>query len=97
MSKIWHDKNKTVSKATLAQRPDPKLNIAKAHFGYELRRRTPWILLSVVAGIAMLWISKSYEELLSKKIQLVFFIPVIVYISDSIGTETLALFVRELA
>lgn len=75
----------------------PNLNVAEAHFGSEIKRRAPWILLSVLAGIAMLWISQGYEEIFSKKIELVFFIPMIVYMSDSIGTETLALFVRELA
>lgn len=74
-----------------------QLDVAKAHFGNEIRRRIPWILLSVVAGIVMIWIGKSYEGLFSKKIELVFFIPMIVYMSDSIGTETLALFIRELA
>jgi magnesium transporter len=74
-----------------------ELNVARAHFGYEVRRRLPWILLSVVAGVVMIWIGQAYEAELSQKIELVFFVPVIVYMSDSIGTETLALFVRELA
>lgn len=45
----------------------------------------------------MVWLGSTYEDVLSRKIELVFFIPMIVYMSDSIGTETLALFVRELA
>jgi magnesium transporter len=73
------------------------LDVTRAHFGYEVKRRAPWLLLSVAAGIVMIWIGQTYEEILSQKIQLVFFIPVIVYLSDSIGSETLALFVRELA
>jgi magnesium transporter len=97
MHKNWHEKNKIVTKATLSQRPAPELNVATAHFGNEIKRRTPWILLSVAAGFVMLWIGQSYADLFAQKIQLVFFIPIIVYMSDSIGTETLALFVRELA
>lgn len=73
------------------------LDISKTHLGDEIKRRTPWILLSLLAGIAMVVISKHFEEALAKRIELVFFIPMIVYISDSIGTETLALFVRGLA
>lgn len=80
-----------------SQQTDTELNVAKAHFGYEVRRRSPWIFLSVIAGIAMIWIGQAYEEELSERIELVFFVPTIVYMSDSIGTETLALFVRELA
>lgn len=80
-----------------SQQTETELNVAKAHFGYEVRRRSPWIFLSVIAGIAMIWIGQAYEEELSERIELVFFVPTIVYMSDSIGTETLALFVRELA
>lgn len=74
-----------------------ELNISSAHFGYEIKRRAPWMLLSFLAGIVMVLIGRNFEEALSGKIELVFFIPMIVYMSDSIGTETLALFVRELA
>lgn len=87
MNKLWNDSRMST----------PDLDVTRAHFGYEIKRRVPWILLSVAAGIVMIWIGQIYEGMLSQKIHLVFFIPVIVYMSDSIGTETLALFVRELA
>jgi magnesium transporter len=93
----WHEKNSAATRATVSERRVPELHIAKAHVGYELRRRTPWMLFSVAAAVAMLWIGQSYEEILATKIHLAFFIPVIVYLSDSIGAETLALFVRELS
>lgn len=57
----------------------------------------PWILFATAAGIVMVLIGQTYEEVLARNIHLVFFIPMIVYMSDSIGTETLALFVRELS
>jgi magnesium transporter len=77
--------------------PAEQLNVGRAHFGTEVRRRSPWILLAVVAGIAMIWIGQSFEEQLAGRIELVFFVPMIVYMSDAIGTETLALVVRALA
>jgi magnesium transporter len=40
---------------------------------------------------------KNFEETFSQRIELALFLPVIVYMSDSIGTETLALFVREMS
>ena len=79
------------------QEPKRELNIAQAHFGSEVRRRAPWILLAVAAGIVMIFIGQAYEEAFSAKVELVLFIPVIVYMSGAIGTETVALFVRELA
>jgi hypothetical protein len=55
------------------------------------------MIVALFAGVVMVLVGRNFEEALSKKLELVFFIPVIVYISDCIGTETLALFVRELA
>lgn len=74
-----------------------QLNVGRAHFGTEVRRRSPWILLAVAAGVLMVWIGQSFEQQLSGRIELVFFVPMIVYMSDAIGTETLALVVRALA
>jgi magnesium transporter len=64
---------------------------------YEIRRRAPWIFLALAAGIVMVFVGRNFEEAFSRKIELVLFLPMIVYMSDSMGTETLALFVRELA
>ena len=79
------------------QRRNGQLNVGRAHFGTEIRRRAPWILLAVAAGILMVWIGRAFEEQLTDRIELVFFVPMIVYMSDIIGTETLALVVRSLA
>jgi magnesium transporter len=73
------------------------LDLSRTTARNEIRRRAPWMLLGFVAGIVMVLVGDYYEEVLSKKIEVVFFIPMIVYMSDIIGTETLALFVRELA
>jgi len=81
----------------ISQPPGKELNVGRAHFGYEARRRSPWVLLSVFAGIIMVWIGQAYEEQLAGRIELVFFVPMIVYMSDVIGTETMALVVRALA
>jgi magnesium transporter len=74
-----------------------KLNISETTAREEIKRRTPWLFLGLLAGIAMVLIGQNFEEALSRNLKLAFFIPMIVYMSDSIGTETLALFVRELA
>jgi magnesium transporter len=79
------------------QPPGNQLNVGSAHFGTEVKRRSPWILLAVAAGFLMIWIGQTFEEQLSVRIELVFFVPMIVYMSDAIGTETLALVVRALA
>lgn len=77
---------------------DPKtLNIATAHFGSELKRRIPWMFVGLLAGISMVGIGRNFQDTLAQNIEFVLFLPMIVYMSDNIGTETLALFVRELA
>jgi magnesium transporter len=73
-----------------------QLKVAHTTARNEIRRRAPWIVLALVAGIAMVFVADNFETVFSRNIQLAFFLPVIVYMSDSIGTETLALFVREL-
>ena len=78
-------------------RKEIDLNIATTSFINEIKRRSPWIVLSLVAGVVMILVGRNFEELLSNKLELIFFIPMIVYMSDSIGTETMTLFVRELA
>lgn len=84
-------------RSTIVQNLTPTLDLTQASFGREVKRRIPWILLSVGAGMIMLQIGRQFEHALAQRIELVLFIPMIVYLSDSIGTETLALFVRELA
>jgi magnesium transporter len=74
-----------------------ELNLSETTTRNEVRRRAPWLLLGLAAGIVMVFVGQHFEEILSKKIEVVFFIPMIVYMSDIIGTETLALFIRELA
>lgn len=73
------------------------LNVSHTTAKNEIKRRTPWILFGLLAGIVMVLVGRVFEESLSQKIELVFFIPMIVYMSDIIGTETMGLFVRELA
>ena len=73
------------------------LNLSATTTKNEIQRRAPWMLLGLAAGIVMVFVGQHYEDTLAQKIEVVFFIPMIVYMSDIIGTETLALFVRELA
>ncbi len=62
-----------------------------------LRIRTPWLLLGLVGGIVATFIVSSFENALSQNLALAFFIPVIVYMSDAVGTQSQTLFIRALA
>lgn len=62
-----------------------------------IKKRLPWLLVGLIGGVLTALVGKYFEVALSQEVRLVFFIPMIVYMSDSIGTETMALFVRDLA
>jgi magnesium transporter len=86
-----------MGEGTTAEGEEPVLRISRSSAREEVLRRAPWIIFGLVAGLLMIALSKNFEQELARRIELTFFIPMIVYMSDNIGTETLALFVRELA
>ncbi|MDH5533468.1 MAG: magnesium transporter [Candidatus Pacebacteria bacterium] len=59
--------------------------------------RVPWILIGILGGIAVSKIIGLFEETLSTNIILASFIPLIVYVSSAVGTQTQTLFIRDLA
>lgn len=69
----------------------------KESVGFLLRLRFPWLLVGLVGGaLATLLVSK-FEAVLSRNISLAFFLPMIVYMSDAVGTQTETIYVRNLA
>lgn len=62
-----------------------------------VRSRLPWLLLGLAGGVAAAFVVGGYEEALSSHIALAAFIPAIVYIADSVGSQTQMLFIRALA
>lgn len=61
-----------------------------------IQHRLPWLLLGLTGGILSMFLSSRFEGLLSRNIHLVFFIPVIVYMADAVGTQTQTIYVRNL-
>jgi magnesium transporter len=62
-----------------------------------IEHRIPWIILGLVGGLAATIIVSKYESLLSADVRLAFFIPIIVYLSDAIGTQTETIYIRALS
>lgn len=56
--------------------------------------RLPWLLVGLVGGMFATGIVRSFEMALQKQLALAFFIPVVVYMADAVGTQTEALFIR---
>ena len=62
-----------------------------------IRLRLPWLILGLFGGVVASVLVSRFEDILSNNIRLAFFVPVIVYMSDAVGTQTEVMYVRSLA
>jgi len=62
-----------------------------------IEHRIPWLCLGLLGGLLATVIVSTYEKILSADVRLAFFIPVIVYLSDAVGTQTETIYVRALS
>lgn len=62
-----------------------------------IKERLPWLLLGLLGGLLATVLVSRFESILSSNISLAFFLPVIVYMSDAIGTQTENIYVRNLS
>ncbi|MEM4499759.1 MAG: CBS domain-containing protein [Candidatus Woesearchaeota archaeon] len=62
-----------------------------------IKVRIPWLLIGLIGCFFMASLIINFENLLSKYFIITTFIPVIVYLSDSIGTQTQTIFIRDIA
>ncbi len=69
----------------------------KERLGLLIEKRLPYLLLGLCGGIVVTLLVSNFENTLSKNISLVFFLPVILYMSDAIGTQTENIYIRHLA
>lgn len=66
----------------------------KQRVGHLLELRVPWLFGGlVVGGVFTIFISR-FEGLIQQNVSLAFFIPIIVYLSDALGTQTETMYVR---
>lgn len=61
-----------------------------------LKLRAPALFVGLVLGIGISFVTSSFEEVLSQDVHVAFFLPFIVYIADAIGTQTEAIYTRNL-
>lgn len=60
------------------------------------RLRAPALFMGLVLGFGISFITSHFEEVLSTNIRIAFFLPFVVYIADAIGTQTEAIYSRNL-
>jgi len=64
--------------------------------GHLFRHRFPWLVFGLIGGLFTTVIISKYEAILSGDIRLAFFIPIIVYMSDAVGTQTETIYIRHI-
>jgi len=64
--------------------------------GTLFKLRYPSLIIGLFLGIGISFITSSFEEVLARNVQIVFFLPFIVYTADAIGTQTEAIYSRGL-
>lgn len=71
-------------------------NDATESVGLLLKFRLPWLFIGVSLSLCTAVLVSRFEEILSSDPRLVFFIPLIIYMSDSVGTQTATIYIRNL-
>lgn len=61
------------------------------------RARVPWLMLGLVGGWLAAGIASLFEAAIEREIALAFFLPLVVYMADAVGTQTETILVRALA
>jgi len=61
-----------------------------------IEMRIPSLLIGLSLGVILSFIMSGFEGTLSRNIQIVFFLPFIVYIADAVGAQTRDIYVRDL-
>src|SRR3989338_1143476 len=58
--------------------------------------RMPALLVGLLLGFVLSFMTSVFEELLTTNVQTVFFLPFIVYMADAVGTQSQTIYVRDL-
>lgn len=69
---------------------------AKEKISLLIERRLPWLFVGLIGGIIITIFSSQFGEVLSKNLNLAYFIPVIVYMASAVGMQTEEVYIRNL-
>lgn len=73
------------------------LKLATSRYREVIKARLPWLIFGAAAGIGLGLIASLFEKTLQDSVALAYFVPVVAYIADSVGTQSEAITVRALA
>ena len=88
------------SKNYMAEKPtEQKIQYADDDYesiGTLFKLRAPTLVVGLILGIGISFITSTFEEVLAQNIQIAFFLPFIVYIAAAVGSQTDAIYSRDL-
>ncbi|MFZ5955563.1 MAG: magnesium transporter [Nanoarchaeota archaeon] len=61
-----------------------------------LKLRVPSLMIGLLLGIGLSFVTSNFEDVLEKNVAVSFFIPFIVYLADAVGTQTQSIYARDL-
>jgi magnesium transporter len=64
--------------------------------GFLFRLRLPSLVIGLLLGMVLSFVTSRFEEVLSKNVSVAFFIPFVVYLADAVGTQTQNIYSRDL-
>jgi magnesium transporter len=73
------------------------VKLATSRLGEVFGSRAPWLVIGAVAGLGLGFIASLFERTLEESVALAFFVPVVAYIADSVGSQSQTIAVRALA
>lgn len=73
------------------------LKLATARYRVVIGSRAPWLIFGAAIGLGLGFISSLFERTLAENVAIAYFVPVVAYIADSVGTQSEAITVRALA
>ncbi len=71
-----------------------KVELVNARFIDLIKLRFPWLVIGLTGGLMASFVISRFELSLRENISLAFFISVIAYMSDAMGTQTETVFIR---
>jgi magnesium transporter len=79
-----------------SQKPIELEDDTKEPMSLLIEHRLPWLIIGLLGGLCLTFVSAKFEDLLTENIGLAFFIPLIVYMASAVGTQTDTVYIRNL-
>jgi len=90
-------KNDILRLGGIFHRVGDEYNSISSNASVMIKSRVPWLIIGVLGGTVAASVVSSFEDVLSKFLVLAAFMPVLVYMSDAVGTQSEALLIRSVA